>query len=164
MWVSERTKGQLCCRRRNEPIFQEKFKRRILEMLSKTAIAISSFHLAYIFLNKSKYSFKLFQILFLEKLWKYFEQKVHYHSCKVCIFFYIVTHFKIHSFLCRGPSIFVKSVQLYKTCPSRNVGLLGDLKWFCHAQKFIYIAVWIRISKWNMKRCSKKMLFQLFLD
>ena len=58
--VSERTKRPLFCRGRNEPIFQEKFKRRILEMLSKTAIAISSSHLAYIFLNKSKYSWRIF--------------------------------------------------------------------------------------------------------
>ena len=137
MWVSERTKGQLCCRRRNEPIFHEKFKRRILEMLSKTAIAISSFHFSGLHISKHVKIFT-FLILFLEELWQYYRQQAHYHPSIVCVYFHIIKYF---CYL--DPIIFVKIIQLYQTCLSCNFGLFEDI-----LQKF-----WSRLvlscTKWK---------------
>ena len=81
--VSERTKD----RRRNEAIFQEKFKRGILEMLSKMTIAVSTFTQLHI---SKKVLWNIFWFYFRTNVENIVDSKC---TFMFCINSYIFTYF-----------------------------------------------------------------------
>ena len=108
--VSERTKD----RRRNEAIFQEKFKRGILEMLSKMAIAVSTFtqlHISKKVLHISKKKSYIFLKKVLRNIfWFYFRTNVENIVDSKCTFMFCINSY-IFTYFDKNERLF-----LFKKC------------------------------------------------